>query len=675
MARPPARTLLIRLPALFISLVFLLSATCAMAHPAWQPVRAEDFVISEDGAQRAAGAIILYREEVADDSHHFTFKYVREKILSEDGRDYANVRILYFSDLYAITELQGRTLHADGSITEFDGQSYDRPMYSGSRLRAMVKTFTLPHVEVGSIIEYRYKQQWLKDLPFSRRWIIQEDLMQKHVKLAFVPAGHRGFFGRSRNPVYWAVSGTPPGLAPKANRKGTLEMELHDVPAFEPEEFSLVDADLKMRASFFYGKNKSFNVAKFWRDEGSIWSAGADKFIGHSQAVAEEAAKVIAAGDSDEQKARKLYLRVQQIENPGGVRGLSAAALKTYRFSSNIEGVVTQNIGGHLDINRAYAGLLRAAGIKSYMMRLGTREGQMFDADLPDWSQLTDEIVVARIDGKDLFLDPGTRYCPYGLLRWQYTMLGGLRQVAGGTEIAHTPPPDASQTVTRRNADFSLDPAGNLAGNITVEFTGQSALVYRMAGWRDGEDGQKELLTKQLTEWLPASAQLKVNQVEGGTDENLPLVAHFSVTIPSYAASAGERLLVPSEIFAANTKQVFTRDRRLHAIFLPYPFREVDQVSMALPAGVEVEGLPRPHAVSVPFSSYHTMREQSGRTLIFNRDLTLGATWLPADAYPELRGFYKKVKAGDEEQAVLRINSTPQNRLRTITNGLGPLLM
>ena len=674
MASP--RPLLMKLPACLFGLALWLSATCAMAHPAWQPVRAQDFVITEDPAQRAAGAVILYKEEVADDSHHFTYKYIREKILSEDGRDYANVRILFFSDVYAITELQARTLHPDGSITEFDGRSYDRPMFSGSRLRAMVKTFTLPSVEVGSIIEYRYKQQWLKDLPFSRRWIIQEDLLQKQVKLAFVPApGHRGFFGRSRQPVYWVVSGTPPGAAPRANRKGTLEMELHDVPPFEAEEFSLVDADLKMRASFFYGKNKSFSAGKFWRDEGAIWSAGADKFIGHSGAVAQEAARVIAAGDSDEQKARKLYQRAQQIQNPGGERGLSAAAIKSYRFSTNVEDVVTQNIGGHFDINRAYAGLLRAAGIHSYMMRLGSREGQMFDSDLPDWSQLTDEIVVAQIDGKDVFLDPGTRYCPYGLLRWQYTMLGGLRQISRGTEIARTPAPDAAETMTRRNAQFSLDPAGNLAGRVTVEFTGQSALVYRMAGWRDGETGQKDLLAKQVSEWLPSNSVLQINEVEGATDEDLPLVAHFTVTIPSYAASAGERLLVPSEIFQANTKQVFTRDHRLHAIFLPYPFREVDQVTMALPAGIDVEGLPQPQEVSVPFSSYRTQRQQSGSTLIFNRDLTLAAVWLPADAYPELRGFYKKVKAGDEEQAVLRFSNTPQNRLRRITNGLSPLLM
>ena len=674
MASP--RSLLMKLPACLSGLALLLSATCAMAHPAWQPVRAEDFVITEDASQRAGGAVILYKEEVADDSHHYTYKYVREKILSEEGRDYANVRILFFSDIYAITELQGRTLHADGSITEFDGQSYDKPMFSGSRLRAMVKTFTLPRAEVGSIIEYRYKQQWLKDLPFSRRWIIQEDLPQKRVKLAFVPAaGHRGLFGRSRPSVYWVVSGTPPGAVPRANKKGTLELELHDVPAFEAEEFSLVDADLKMRASFFYGKNKSFSVRKFWRDEGTIWSAGADKFIGHGAAVAAEAARVIAAGDSDEQKARKLYQRAQQIQNPGGVRGLSAAAIKSYRFSSNVEDIITQNIGGHFDINRAYAGLLRAAGIHSYMMRLGSREGQMFDSDLPDWSQLTDEIVVAQIDGKDVYLDPGTRYCPYGLLRWQYTMLGGLRQGPRGPEFAHTPPPDAGETVTRRNAEFSLDSAGNLAGRVTVAFTGQSALVYRMAGWRDGEEGQRELLEKQLSEWLPRNAVLKVGQVEGATDENLPLVAHFTVSIPSYAASAGERLLVPSEIFQANTKQVFTRDRRLHAIFLPYPFREVDQVTLALPAGIDVEGRPQPQEVSIPFSSYRTQRQQSGSTLIFKRDLTLAAVWLPADAYPELRGFYKKVKAGDEEQAVLRFSNTPQNRLRRVTNGLGPLLM
>jgi hypothetical protein len=60
---------------------------------------------------------------------------------------------------------------------------------------------------------------------------------------------------------------------------------------------------------------------------------------------------------------------------------------------------------------------------------------------------LKGEIAILQLGGKDVFLDPGTKYCPYGLLDWQYSGSQGLRQSAskGTTEFAASPLSDYGQ--------------------------------------------------------------------------------------------------------------------------------------------------------------------------------------------------------------------------------------
>ena len=40
---------------------------------------------------------------------------------------------------------------------------------------------------------------------------------------------------------------------------------------------------------------------------------------------------------------------------------------------------------------------------------------------LPVTSQLDDYIAIVVLDGKDVYLDPGQKMCPFGLLHWKHT--------------------------------------------------------------------------------------------------------------------------------------------------------------------------------------------------------------------------------------------------------------
>jgi len=111
--------------------------------------------------QPGAAAVVLLREDVTDDPHNNRTVYMRIKVLTEPGRRYADVEIPYSRRHFTIKDVSGRTVHSDGTVVPFTGKPFDKVLVRrkerGQEQRYNVKSFTLPDVQVGSILEFRYE--------------------------------------------------------------------------------------------------------------------------------------------------------------------------------------------------------------------------------------------------------------------------------------------------------------------------------------------------------------------------------------------------------------------------------------------------------------------------------------------------------------------------------------
>src|SRR5215510_5004722 len=108
----------------------------------WQPITQEDLKLTSEQAGNAE-AIILYHEETSDDVKKHRTEYTRIKILTEKGKRYADVEVLYHSrgDFGThITDLKARTISPDGSITHFSGEVFDKTVIKGSGLKLKAKS-------------------------------------------------------------------------------------------------------------------------------------------------------------------------------------------------------------------------------------------------------------------------------------------------------------------------------------------------------------------------------------------------------------------------------------------------------------------------------------------------------------------------------------------------------
>ncbi|HJX83433.1 MAG TPA: DUF3857 and transglutaminase domain-containing protein [Candidatus Angelobacter sp.] len=615
----------------------------------------KDLQVKEVPGSPGADAIQLYYADFINDNTHEEFFYHRIKILTDKGRQpgkYADVEIALPPD-FTLSDLKARTIHPDGQIVDFTGKPFEKTLIKGRGIKVLAKTFTLPDVTVGSIVEFKYKLHGPEGVVFDNSWTIQHDLFTVKENLVF-----KAFEGPLRTEDGTSgYSYTTVNLTKQPTKKGnTVELEMENVPAFEAEGLMPPEAVYKPHVRFFYGGTSLASAEKFWLDLGTRWNEVVERFIGNHKEIREAAAEAIGSETDPEKKLRKLYARAQQVRNLTYERERTTEEEKKEKLKPNdsVVDVLQRGHGTHRDITALFAALARASGFDVSVLLVSSRQSKVFEKNLPDSRQLDSDVADVQFNGKDLYLDPGTKFCPYGFVRWIRTSTDALKLDKRGGVFVRIPAYAQDRAVIFRSANMVLSEDGSAKGEVTVSYTGGEALERRLDAFSTDEAGRKKNLEDELKTWLPNGAAVKMTSAEGWAGTNEPLMVHFSVEVASYASSAGKRLLIPSYLFQAKQKDAFKGDSRKFPIYFPYAFAEVDTITIKVPPGHSLEGAPPEQHAGLPYAIYNNASEFDGTQFVTKRELRVNGIWFPLKDYAQLKDFFNKVQAGDEQQAVLR---------------------
>jgi hypothetical protein len=73
---------------------------------------------------------------------------------------------------------------------------------------------------------------------------------------------------------------------------------------------------------------------------------------------------------------------------------------------------------------------------------------------------------------------------------------------------------------------------------------------------------------------------------------------------------------------------------------------------------LEVESLPPSDAVKLDYALFKSSQKQeSANSIVVRRDLVMAGVAFPVTVYPELKAFYDKVRAGDDQQVVVKASA------------------
>ncbi len=616
----------------------------------------EELKMTADPAAPGAVAVYLFLEQTVDDVKHAHTFYARIKILTEAGREqFSDITMPYEDKEENIKGVEARTIHSDGTVIPFTGKPWQKEVVKAGGVRYMEKGFSMPDVQVGSILEYRYETTYSDWWP--PRWHLQQPVLVHRAHYHFVP-GPGGTVAANRF--------LPADAQITDNSKG-WDLVLNNVPAAADEDDSPPMHALGYRVLFYYVYPGVDTPEKYWEQQGWIWSHGVEDFSAANK-LKTVVGQIVSPGDSDDVKLRKIYAAVMKIENTSFTREHTGTENKAEKLKfRNAADIWQQQSGNDREITMLFLGLVRAAGFKAYAMFVTDRDQNVFMKGQLDWDQLDDEIVIVNIGGKETYFDPGERYCEFGKLHWTHTWTMGVRQTDKGTEIAETPLPLYTDTTEKRFADLAMDADGSVHGSIRMTMTGATALRWRQEALESDEEGVKKEFADEIQQQMPAGVTVKMSQFSGLTDYTQPLTAVLDVSGP-LGSARGKRMFLPGTFFEAQSKPRFVNATRENPVYLHYSYAVQDEFRLKLPSNAAVEVLPGDAEFPLlPNADFVERYKNANSVYQYGRLERVAGILYQTKDYPALRDFFQKINTQDQAQLVLKL--TPAADQATAAQG------
>lgn len=645
---------------IFLRIAFLLFAVASplALRAQFQDPTPDELKMISDPKAPGASAVYLYREETTDDTAHFHGIYERIKVLTEKGKELATVHVPYEKGEFKVTKIEGRTIHSDGTVIPLTVKPDDLVEFKTKGYQENSIVFTLPSVEVGSILEYRLQIHYNEGIIDPPRWNIQQTYYVRKAHYFFHP--EPGTFLTQLFYEYLPANGP---IKVERDKSG-FKLDMTDVPPVPDEDWAPPLNAVRWRVEFFYSFAQSSTA--FWDSAGKTWASSTEEFIKPSGTLKKAVAGMVDPGDSDEQKARKIYAAVMKLDNTDFSRVKSEAERKKDKLKeiNSVDDVWKNQAGGGNAMALLYVALARVAGLKVWPMKVVDRNLGIFDPAYMDVRQLDDYIAVVVLNGKDVYVDPGQKMCPFGSLHWAHTFTTGFRETEKATVITNTPVSNYKDNSIQRAADLTIDSDGAVKGTVRYVLTGAEALHWRQIALENDPEEVKRQFNESMRDDLPEGVEADFDhflELEN-YESNLMGVVKVSGVV---GGATGKHFFLPGLFFESRAKHPFVaQDKRTTPIDVHYPRMEQDDVTYHLPPGYTVESAP--HTADVKWMGYAALRIDSvpkGDSLEVARAFGRNFTALKPEAYNELHDFYLKLAAADQQQIVLtRAASTKGNQ-------------
>lgn len=643
--------------------LFILTFTALMGSPlragavtaanAFRPPDPEELKMTSEPAAPGAPAIILYRQVDRDDNSKIGHEsdYYRIKILTEEGRKYADVEIPFYQEEGKIIGIHARTVKPDGSIVNYEGKVFTKTVTKARGVKYLAKTFTLPDVQPGCVIEYFYTLDLEEDKIYGSYWILNEELFTKNAKFTLKP-----YIGEQYH-VHWITQNLPPGASPpKPQPDKSVRLELSDIPAFQAEDYIPPENELKGRVDFIYDDVPSgITPTEYWNNWGKKHDGQLEAFVGKHKAIAEAVGQIVAPNDSPDAKLQKIYARVQSMRNTSfEVEKTEQEEQRAKeKAAANIEEVWKRGYGDGAELTWLFLGLARAAGFDAYGAMVPNRSRYFFYPNVMEGERLNSNVVLVKLNGKDLWFDPGWAFTPFGLLPWPETGVQALQLDKKGSAWVQSLTPTSADARTERHAELTLSDTGDLAGTIRVSYSGLESAKLRLEERNADETERKTYLENELKGYIPAACEVKLTNQPDWKSSDPPLVAEFDARIPGWASGAGRRALLPVGLFGAHEKHVFDHAERVNPIYFEYPFQDVDDITIGLPQAWKVSSLPPGKNDSRQSVTYILTANSDQGKVHITRKMAIELILIEPRYYAALRNYFQEIKTTDEQQVVL----------------------
>jgi len=398
---------------------------------------------------------------------------------------------------------------------------------------------------------------------------------------------------------------------------------------FAPSDFEIEDYNGSMNS---------------WADVGRFFytlKAGRDELPDAVKTKVHE----LADGKPKEEQIRLLYEYLQANTRYIGVQ-LGLGGWQPY----DAKYVAAKGYGDCKALTNYMYSLLKEEGINSYYaMILAGPGAPQIDEDFPS-SQFNHVILCVPMKKDSIWLECTSQITAAGFMGSFTDGRYALLADENGGHLVKTPSYTKEDNLQVRNIVAQLHEDATLTANINS--------IYRAVQQEEKHGLINSYSAEKVKEYLQEDLDFATYDINSFHFEEkrgrIPEIGEqLDITVSNYATITGKRIFIVPNIMTRSNAKYRSYDDRKFDVKINREYRDIDTVTISLPAGYSVEKSQEDEKIESKFGSYQSHVELADGKLIYTRKMDYYKGRFTAAEYADMVSFFEQVYRADRKKLVL----------------------
>ena len=624
----------------------------------WREVSPADLASKAPKVDPNADAEAIFWEVRVDDGSDTKLvmkHYLRVKIYTENGREkYSKVDIPFIKGV-KIKDIEARVIKPDGSIVELTkADVFEREVAKADKIKVKAKSFAIPGIDIGVIVEYRYKEIYPGSSAEDMRMLFQHDIPIQNITYYFKPYNDARVLSFNMSDTKFIKE-----------KGGFYRATMENVPAIVSEPNMPPEDEVRSWTLVYYDRNRKSTSMDFWSRAGGYIAYAYDikDALKPDKEIKNAAPEIATGATTPEDKIAKLFEFCKtKINNITYDTSLTDEQKEEIKPNKSPKNTLKNMRGTSSDVNELFASLADALGFEARFAFGGDTSEKFFNVRQAHESFIHFSGVAVKVNGRWQYYDPGSYFTPYGMLQWYEENTDVLLLAYKDFITTQIPVSNYEDSVAKRTAKLKLLEDGTLEGDVRIEYTGHLSYQYKMDNYDASPNQREETLKESIKETL-STAEISNIRIENVDHPEKPFVYSYKIKVPNYAQKAGKRMFLQPGFFTSNEKPMFSSATRKYDVFFRFPWSEKDDIEISLPKGFELDNADAPTDIADPerISSlkFKVSIDRENNFLQYKREFHFGGggnVLFPSAAYPAIKNLFDAFNKADTHTIVIKQN-------------------
>lgn len=645
-----------RIAVFSILLLIFICSNLVFGGDDWREITSGELAMKSPKVEPNADAEVIFWEVRVDDSDHTELvmkHYIRVKIFTENGREkYSKVDIPYNNKRMRVKDIEARVIKPDGTIVLLKKEDvFEREIAKANNVKVKAKSFAVPNIETGVILEYRYKEIFRSSSASNMRMLFQHDVPIQNISYFFKPFASTKYYTFNMEDSKFIK-----------DKGGFYRATMTDVPALKDEPRMPPEDEVRSWLLLYYADEKETST-DFWKRVGGILARGFDikDTLKPGKDLKAAAGQIVGGATAPEDQLAKIHeFCVSKIKNITFDPKITDEQRDEIKPNKSASDTYKKMQGTDDDINELFAAFASALGFETRLAFGGDKSEKFFNPRQAHLSFVHFGAIAVMVNGEWKFYDPGDPFNTFGMLPWfeEETSVLLLGHKDYKTFITPISPPERSAAI--RTGKFKLLEDGSLEGTVTAEYTGHLSYLYKVRNYEDSLNQQEETLKDAIRKRM-STAEVTGISIENVNEPGKNFTYQYKIKIPNYAQKTGKRLFLQPGFFEYGANPLFSAADRKYDVFFPHAWSENDQLSIELPKGYSLDSADSPGEMTddqkISAQLINIGIDKTNNILTYQRKFFFGGggyTLFPVRSYKALKQLFDEFHKNNSHTITLR---------------------